>query len=185
VRSRSAASGRLVAKPDKFLPVLDMDGYGVYQASLTMPARVKSLLNFSLNFCSLFSFFEHTTPLTPKSGLSCSVKLCFDDHGSFVIFRSVSVRPRHLIDQTSTMITSSNSLCRERDAQSLARCSTAHHAWYRAVPRTNRTRTTANTHIRSATSSTTESPSCDPSPLWQCSCAVASPGAGSDAASAG
>src|SRR5215472_6871242 len=29
----------------------------------------------------------------------CSVELCFDDHGSFVIFRSVSVRPRHLIDQ--------------------------------------------------------------------------------------
>jgi hypothetical protein len=24
--------------------------------------------------------------------------LCFDDHGSFVIFRSVSVRPRHLFD---------------------------------------------------------------------------------------
>jgi hypothetical protein len=45
-------------------------------------------------FCSLFSFFGHTTPFTPKSGLSGSVKLCFDDHGSFVIFRSVSVRSR-------------------------------------------------------------------------------------------
>ena len=61
-----------------------------------MPARVKI---FFMNFCSLFSFFEHTIPFTPKSGLLCSVKLCFDDHGSFVIFRSVSVRPRHLIDQ--------------------------------------------------------------------------------------
>jgi len=26
------------------------------------------------------------------------VGLCFNDHGSFVIFRSVSVRPRHLFD---------------------------------------------------------------------------------------
>jgi hypothetical protein len=25
--------------------------------------------------------------------------LCIDDHGSFVIFRSASVRPRHLFDQ--------------------------------------------------------------------------------------
>src|SRR6516225_8075465 len=61
------------------------------RASLTMPARVKT---FFMNFCSLFSFFGHTIPFTPKSGLLCSVKLCFDDHGSFVIFRSVSVRPR-------------------------------------------------------------------------------------------
>src|SRR5215475_9305253 len=61
-----------------------------------MPARVKT---FFMNFCSLFSFFGRTTPFTPKSGLICSVKLCFDDHGSFVIFRSVSVRPRHLFDQ--------------------------------------------------------------------------------------
>ena len=49
-------------------------------------------------FCSLFSFFGHTTPFTPKSGLIGSVKLCFDDHGSFVIFRSASVRPKHLFD---------------------------------------------------------------------------------------
>jgi hypothetical protein len=56
-----------------------------------MPARVKKF--FVLSF-----FFRHTTPLTPKSGLIGSVKLCFDDHGSFVIFRSVSVRPKHLFD---------------------------------------------------------------------------------------
>jgi len=42
--------------------------------------------------------FGHTTPFTPKSGLIGSVKLCFDDHGSLVIFRSVSVRPKHLFD---------------------------------------------------------------------------------------
>jgi hypothetical protein len=66
-----------------------------YQASLTMPARVK---NFFVFFVLSFLFFGHTTPFTPKSGLICSVKLCFDDHGSFVIFRSVSVRPKHLCD---------------------------------------------------------------------------------------
>jgi len=38
------------------------------------------------------------TPFTLKSGLSCSVRLCFDDHGSLVIFRSASVRPKHLFD---------------------------------------------------------------------------------------
>src|SRR5882762_9292117 len=27
------------------------------------------------------------------------VDLCFDDHGSLVIFRSASVRPKHLFDQ--------------------------------------------------------------------------------------
>src|SRR5215469_7937421 len=36
-----------------------------------MPARVKT---FFMNFCSLFSFFGHTTPFTPKSCLLCSVK---------------------------------------------------------------------------------------------------------------
>jgi hypothetical protein len=60
-----------------------------------MPARVKKFFVF---FVSLFSFFEHTTPFTAKSGLMGSVKLCFDEHGSFVIFRSASVRPKHLFD---------------------------------------------------------------------------------------
>ena len=54
------------------------------------------------------------------------------------------------------MITSSNSLFRERDAQSSARRSTSRHVRYRAVPRTNRTLTTVNTHNHSATSSTSE-----------------------------
>jgi hypothetical protein len=71
------------------------DGLQEFETSLTMPARVKK---FFCIFCSLFSFFGHTTPFTPKSGLIGSVKLCFDDHGSFVIFRSVSVRPIHLFD---------------------------------------------------------------------------------------
>src|SRR5882724_7440594 len=54
------------------------------------------------------------------------------------------------------MITSSNSLFRERGAPSSARRSTSRHVRYRAAPRTNRTLTTANTRNHSATSSTTE-----------------------------
>src|SRR6266481_9319696 len=73
------------------------------------------------------------------------------------------------------MITSSNSLCREWDAHSSAQASTSHHVRYRAVPRTNRTRTTANTHIHSVTSSTSEPPVSAPSLPWQCSCVDASP----------
>ena len=59
-----------------------------------MSAHVKLFIFYSL------SFFEHTAPFTPKSGLrSFSFDLCIDDHGSFVIFRSASVRPIHLFDQ--------------------------------------------------------------------------------------
>jgi hypothetical protein len=43
--------------------------------------------------------FDDTSPCTPESGLVRLVDLCMDDHGSFVIFRSASVRPRHLFDQ--------------------------------------------------------------------------------------
>jgi len=46
-----------------------------------------------------FSLFERTSPFTPKSGLPCpSLSRCFDDHGSLIIFRSASVRPKHLFD---------------------------------------------------------------------------------------
>ena len=51
-----------------------------------------------VEFFSCLFFFGHTTPFTPKSGLIGFVNLYFDDHGSFVIFRSVSVRPKHLFD---------------------------------------------------------------------------------------
>src|SRR6195256_4894444 len=72
------------------------------------------------------------------------------------------------------MITSSNSLWRERDAPSCGRCFTSHHVRYRAVPRTNRTLTTANMHIHSATYSTSESLVGVPSLPWRCSYADAS-----------
>jgi len=81
------------------------------------------------------------------------------------------------------MITSSNSLCRERDAQSSGRCSTSHHVRFRAVPRTNRTLTTVNIHNHSATSNTTGSPDGVPSLPWQCSCVDASPGGCTDVSS--
>jgi hypothetical protein len=48
------------------------------------------------------------------------------------------------------MISNSNSLCRERDAQSSPRRTTSRHLRYRAVPRANRTLKTANTHDHSA-----------------------------------
>src|SRR5215472_16199726 len=47
---------------------------------------------------TLVLFCEHTTTLTPASGLVRFVDFRIDDHGSFVIFRSASVRPRHLFD---------------------------------------------------------------------------------------
>src|SRR5260370_18524639 len=54
---------------------------------------VKSFFRVFFEFsCHLFSFFERTNPFTPKSGLVRFVHLCFDDHGSFVIF-SVGFSP--------------------------------------------------------------------------------------------
>jgi len=146
-----------------------------------------SVLSSPFLECSVpfFLFSSTLVHFTPASGLVRFVDLCIDDHGSFVIFRSASVRPNHLSDHYSTMITSSNSLCREWDAQSFSRRSTSHHGRFRAFPRTNRTQTKANTHIHFATSSTNELPSCGPSRLWQCSCAGASPDAGTGVASVG
>src|SRR5882762_928608 len=49
---------------------------------------------------SFFLFFAHTSPFTPESGLvRFLLTLCIDDHGSFVICRADSVRPKHLSDQ--------------------------------------------------------------------------------------
>src|SRR5215813_10528915 len=96
-------------------------------------------------------------------------------YGSF-IHTSTPVYPG------APMITSSNSPFRERDAQPNARCSTAHHVRYRAVPRTNRTLRTANTDNHSATSSTSELPNGAPTLPCPCSCVDALPGECSDGA---
>ena len=65
------------------------------RTSLTMSALSSPYFVFSV---LAFSFFDHTTPFTPASGLGRFIHLCIDDHGSFVVFRSVSVRPKHLFD---------------------------------------------------------------------------------------
>src|SRR3974377_1318842 len=135
-------------------------------------------------FVTFFSFFEHTTPFTPTSGLVCCPlarrpRLVRNLCGRLLPAPAISSI------KTSTMITASNSLGRERDALSFKRCSSSHHGRFRAVPRTNRTRKKANPHNHSATSSTSGSPTAAPSLLWQCSCADASPGADTDVASAG
>ena len=47
------------------------------------------------------SFCEHTSPFHFQEWSSSLLRffdLCFDDHGSLVIFRSASVRPKHLFD---------------------------------------------------------------------------------------
>src|ERR1700674_527761 len=64
----------------------------------------------------------------------------------------------------------------ERDAQSISRCSTAHHGYFRAVPRANRTCSTADSPIPGASSSTDEPPVGEPSLPWRFSVLVASSG---------
>jgi len=56
------------------------------------------------------------------------------------------------------------------------------HVRYRAVPRTNRTPTTVNTHNHSATSNRSEPPAFVPSLPWLCSCVDAPPGECTDVA---
>jgi hypothetical protein len=63
---RSNAEDELLYIPRPVNPLIASANW----TSLTMPARVK---NFFVFFCSLFSFFGHTTPFTPKSGLIGSV----------------------------------------------------------------------------------------------------------------
>src|SRR4029077_18973245 len=78
---------------------------------------------------------------------------------------------------TAIMITTSNSPGKgERDAQSITRCSTAHHSDVRAVPRTNRTSSIARNPIPGATSSTSERPAYEPWQLWRSFVLAASAG---------
>src|ERR1700739_4195042 len=83
------------------------------------------------------------------------------------------------------MITTSDSLCRERDAQSSGRRSTSRHVRFRAFPRSNRIQATANIANCFATSSTTEQRVFWPWPLWQFFFPDASSGAHTDVASLG
>src|SRR5882672_664521 len=64
----------------------------------------------------------------------------------------------------------------ERDTQSIARCSTAHHGDFRVVPRANRTCSTVHNPIPCAASSTSEPRVCVPSRPSRSSVPVAAPG---------
>ncbi len=52
---------------------------------------------FLIFLFSLFFFRAHNSVHSEEWSYLFR-KLCFDDHGSFVIFRSASVRPKHLCD---------------------------------------------------------------------------------------
>src|ERR1700694_65176 len=64
----------------------------------------------------------------------------------------------------------------ERDAPSITRCLTAHHRDFRAVPRANRTFSTARNSIPCASSSKGEPPVFAPLPPWRFSVRAASSG---------
>jgi hypothetical protein len=63
-----------------------------------MSALSSPFFGFLQIFCHLFFLFWQTTPFTHASGLVRFVDRCVDDHGSLIIFRSASARPKHLFD---------------------------------------------------------------------------------------
>src|ERR1700732_4964846 len=88
-----------------------------------------------------------------------------------------SVRPMHLFGHTFDHnyyfeLPSEG----KRDAQSIARCFTSHHDDFQAVPRANRTLSTAHNPIPCASSSKGEPPVCAPWPPWRFSVRAASSG---------
>jgi len=98
--------------------------------------------------------------------------------------RPLSGSERRSALKPSTMITSSNSLCRERDAQPSGRCSTSHNM---SVPELSRVRT--ELHRRRILTTVPPHPvqadshACAPSLPWQCFCVDASLSACTDVAS--
>ena len=126
------------------------------------------------------SFRAHYGVHSEKSAISLSLKTVpASNPGSLVIrFRSGT---------RSDPCISSVSYCdhdyyfellreEERDAQSITRCSTAHHRDFRAVPRANRTFSTARNPIPYASSSTGEPRVGGPWRPWRSSVPAASPG---------
>src|SRR6266852_4344162 len=111
-----------------------------------------------LALSSLFSFFFRT----PLHSLLRVVLFVFFDslHRRPPLVRNLSGRlqfdPTISPIKTSTMITTSNPLFRERDSQSFGRRPTSCHGRFRAFPRSNRIQPTANIANGFATSSTTE-----------------------------
>src|SRR5579859_420877 len=106
---------------------------------------------------------EHTSFFSPKRVflfrfLSCPFFSASTTTARSQSFDRLQSDPNISSIRISTKITRSNSPYRERNAQSSRRRSISRHARFRAVPRTNRTLTTANTRSHSATSSRTASP---------------------------
>src|SRR5580704_7432583 len=98
--------------------------------------------------------------------------------GSLVIVSGLnSVRPMHLFGHTFDHDYYIELPRKgERDAQSITRCFTSHQRDFRAVPRANRTSSTARNPIPCASSSKGEPPVCAPGPPWRFSVRAASSG---------
>ena len=85
-------------------------------------------------------------------------------------FQVGNLHPTHasLRSTRSIMITTSNSSVEEeRNAQSITRCSTAHHGDFRAVPRANRISELARNSVPGASSKTDEPLVSWPQRLWR------------------
>ena len=133
----------------------------------------------SSTFFHCFSLFLHTTASTQRRAPFRSRRnKCHTNQGSLVISSGQnSVRPMHLFGHNFDHDYYFELLDEEeRAAQSIARCSTAHHDLIRAGPRANRTFLTARNPIPYATSSTEQLPVSAPSPPWRSSVLVASLG---------
>ena len=87
-------------------------------------------------------FRAHYGVHSKKSAISLSLKMCRSNQGSLAIKFQVrnSVRPMHLFGHNFDHDYYFELLDEEeRDAQSITRCSSAHHRDFRVVPRANRT----------------------------------------------
>src|ERR1700693_1606177 len=100
---------------------------------------LRSAYRISNNVGSVKSFLDRLLhPLRRVFSFVIFLWPSVDDHGSPVIFRSVSVRPTHLFDPISDHDYSFKlPLARERDAHSSGRRSTSRPVRFRAVPRAN------------------------------------------------
>src|SRR6266853_648703 len=89
---------------------------------------LSTLLSFHLKEFFSFVFFCFLSSLHRRPRLACNLSVGF------------SVRPKHLFDQNFDHdYYCKLPLARERDDHSLGRRSSSRDAWYRAVPRANRT----------------------------------------------
>ena len=125
------------------------------------------------------SIWAHFSVHSMRSAISLSRKKCRSNQGSLAIVFQVRnlVRPMHLfghnVDHDYYFELPREE---ERDALSITRCLTAHHGDVRAVPRANRTFSSARNPIPGATSSTDEPPVYEPWPPWRSSVPAAGPG---------